>query len=163
MRPLKCESVSLQVAGISGCKSHKSIVKTSKPNYPRLSFASQSSCLLRTIHNHPTNVSRLSSAHWFATPLPVLLLLSQASRCRSVHGLDSSLSFSRPRCLPKQHTVKSASTYYILSWKLLSKDSRSIYRTSSNFSRISFRIPRVPKSGSPLSGESSFFLGLLVC
>jgi hypothetical protein len=145
--PLKCESASLPIAAISGCKSHKRIVKTSKPNYPRLSFASQSSCLVPIIPNHPINTSCPSSALWSVTPLPASLLLSQASRCQSTHGPNSSLSFSRPRHPPKQHIVKSASTSYILSWKLLSRDSRSIYRASSNSSRNSFRIPRVPKSG----------------
>ena len=146
MLPLRCASAFLQTAAISGYKSHKRIVKTSKLNYPRLSFASQSSYLSTAIPNRPANVPCSSSALWFATPLPVLLLLSQASRCRSTHGLSSSPSFSRLQHLPKQHTAKSASTSYILSWKPLSRGSRSIYRASSNSSRISFKIP-VPKSG----------------
>lgn len=146
MLPSKCASASLQTVAISGCKSPKRIVKTSKLNYPRLSFASQSSYLSPTIPNRPANLSCSSSVLWFATPLPVLLLLSQASRCRSTHGLGSSPSFSRLRHLPKLHTAKSASTFYILFWKPLSRGSRSTYRASSNSSRISFKI-LVPKSG----------------
>jgi hypothetical protein len=137
--------VSLQIVVISGCKFHSLIANTSKHSYRRSSFANQSSYLSFTGLNRVTNQFFIHLVLSSATPLPALLLLSLASRYQSADGPNFYPFCMRLRYRLKRHIAKSASTSSILCWKLLSRASRSIYRASSNYSRIFFGIPRAPK------------------
>lgn len=109
----------------------------------------------------PLLLSHFSSlpTHSPANSSEILLRVSSrpspASKSLTVHGLNSSLTFTKHVFRPKSHTAKSASTFSSPFSRTSLRVSRSTLRSSSNSLRPCCRTQRVPRFASRPLGVCS--------
>jgi hypothetical protein len=90
--------VSLQIAAISGCKSHNRIVNSSKLNFPRLSFKSQSASLFHPSFPRFAKRSFLSPPFFFLL-FSALVRHSTARVIAAIAGIEMPVN-GWPQLLP---------------------------------------------------------------